>query len=209
MFRQQPRRFPLRPPPAAPSGNVAGVAIAGNNNQVVNVQDNSVHINVFTQERTDFVDYAAVKKIMDEALPHKADPATAAIHALTQAAMLIYSNPEHPENITCFLPNKKAKDALVHVVRPEGGTTWEVQPVIVTLPPMVQKSLGVLFDHQPMPEFPGCEGMRSHKDFEEIYKELCHNEDRYARGEEIRPVLVRNKSLLKELLRRLPLAGEK
>ena len=31
------------------------------------------------------------------------------------AATMVYSDPAHPENLMCYLPNKKQDSALVHV----------------------------------------------------------------------------------------------
>lgn len=57
------------------------------------------------------------------------------------AQALIYSDEKHPAqaHITCYLPSKKGKEALVHA---EGG--WEVMPVSLTLSPMAAKSVDEL-----------------------------------------------------------------
>jgi 23S rRNA A2030 N6-methylase RlmJ len=106
--------------------------------------------------------------------------------------MLVYSDPDHPENLTAYLPNKKTNDVLVHA---EAG--WEVQPASLVLPPMAQKSVDTLFDHQPYEDA---------DDYGPLMKELAENEKRYAAGSELRPILVRNKDLLARALETLPVA---
>ena len=112
---------------------------------------------------------------------------------MLKTAMLVYSDPSRPENLTAYLPNKKTNDALVHT---EAG--WEVQPTKLVLPPMAQKTIDTLFDKQP---YENAEA------YGPLLKELQQNEARFAAGEELRPLLVRNKDLLARVLKTLPVAG--
>jgi len=163
---------------------------AGDHAQV----DNSkkiVNINVFGQEKLDHVTAERIKAILDECLQRPALPAAVG-EAVLKTAMLVYSDPDRPENLTAYLPNKKTKDALVHT---KAG--WEVQPTQLVLPPMALKSIDTIFGRQP------------HSDeYAPLLKELQQNEARFAAGEDLQPILVRNKDLLAQVLATLPVAGK-
>ncbi len=164
------------------------VGIQGDHAQV----DNSkkiINVNVFGQEKLDHVTAERIKAILDECLQRPALP-QAVDEAVLKAAMLVYSDPERPENLTAYLPNKKTKDALVHT---KDG--WEVQPTKLVLPPMALKSIDTIFGKQPHEE-----------EYAPLLKELQQNEARFAAGEELRPLLVRNKDLLARVLATLPVA---
>ena len=176
--------------------NAGEVAIAGDANQVDNRK--IVNINVFGKEGLDHVTIARIKAILDESLARPALP-EAASAAVLKTAMLVYSDPGHPENLTCYLPNKKTNDVLVHASR-NGTTAWEVQPASLVLPPMAQKSVDTLFDRQPYEDA---------DEYGPLMKELAENEARYVAGHELRPVLVRNKDLLARALESLPVADRR
>ena len=175
-------------------GQQAGeVAVQGDANQVDNRKQ--VIVNVFGKEGLDHVTMARIKAILDESLARPALP-EAAQAAVMRTAMLVYSDPDHPENLTAYLPNKKTNDVLVHASR-NGTTGWEVQPASLVLPPMAQKSVDTLFDRQPY---------ENAEDYGPLMKELAENEKRYTAGTELRPVLIRNKDLLARALETLPVA---
>ncbi len=175
---------------ASPSNTLqAGeVGVQGDHAQV----DNSkkiININVFGQEKLDHVTAERIKTILDECLQRPALPAAVG-EAVLKTAMLVYSDPDRPENLTAYLPNKKTKDALVHT---KAG--WEVQPTRLVLPPMALKSIDTIFGRQP------------HEDeYAPLLKELQQNEARFAAGEDLHPILVRNKDLLMRALATLPVA---
>ena len=180
------------------SAQAGEVAIAGNQNVVDNKKVfTSVNINVFGQEGLDHVTADRIKAILDESLRVPALPAAAGT-AVLKTALLVYSDPDRPENLTCYLPNKKTNDALVHLSRPDGTTGWEVQPTTLVLPPMAQKSVDSLFDLQPFEDA---------DQYAPLMKELQANEKRYTAGGDLRPVLVRNKDLLQRALAELPVRG--
>lgn len=151
-----------------------------------------VNINVFGRERLDHATSAHIREILDESRAAPSLPA-AAQTAVLKAAMLIYSDPDHPENYTCYLPNKKTNDVLVHA---EDG--WEIQPAALVLPPMAVKGVDVIFDRQPYEDA---------ERYGQLLTELRDNEQRYTTGAELRPILVRNKELLARALKTLPVAG--
>ncbi len=165
------------------------LALQGDHAQVDNSK--KIVINVFGQEKLDHVTAERIKAILDECLQRPALP-TAVNEAVLKTAMLVYSDPDRPENLTAYLPNKKTKDALVHT---KDG--WEVQPTQLVLPPMALKSIDAIFGKQP------------HEDeYAPLLKELQENEARFAAGEDLHPILVRNKDLLARALATLPVAGQ-
>ena len=165
---------------------------------IINAQQNvfihaNLTINLFGEEKTDHLTSDLIKKVMEDALvtPGVTKAVTTAV---VQTAMLVYSDPEHPENLTCYLPNKKTDDALVRAEQPDGTLGWEIRPCSLVLPPMAQKTLDMLFDKQPFEDA---------DKFEPLVQELRANEERYAAGGQLRPVLVRNKDLLAKALEAL------
>lgn len=189
---------------------VQEVAISAGDHSEIKVDNRRIHtqhitINVFGQERLDHITQAQIHRILTGvqafSLPN------AGTQAVLQAAMLAYSDPEHPENLTCYLPNKKLGDALVH-----GGTGWEIHPVQLVLPPMMQRSVDLLFEKQPR------EGLER-DDLEAcgtILKELetCEQDPSKVRqlaGPDgaLKAVLIRNKDQLARILEKLPVAGQK
>ena len=157
----------------------------------------TVNINVFGQESLDHVTMERIKAVLDESIRAPA-LLVAANTAILKTAMLVYSDPDRPENLTCYLPNKKTNDALVHLSRPDGTTGWEVRPTTLVLPPMAQKSVDMLFDRQPFEDA---------EEYAPLMKDLRDNEARYTAGGELRPILVRNKELLARALESLPIGG--
>jgi hypothetical protein len=162
------------------------IALQGDHARVDNSK--KIVINVFGQEKLDHITAERIKTILDECLQRPALPA-AVNEAVLKTAMLVYSDPDRPENLTAYLPNKKTKGALVHT---KAG--WEVQPTQLVLPPMALKSIDAIFGKQP-PE----------DEYAPLLKELQQNEARYVAGEDLHPILVRNKDLLARELATLPL----
>ncbi len=127
---------------------------------------------------------------------------------LLEVMAQIYGNPDHPENFTSYLPNKRTDDTLVH-----GAKGWEIRSVQRTCQPMIEKGLDVLFEfsNQPLPDKPGCEDMKPRDKFEKIYKILGESETKYPTElkNDTRAVLLQTRSLLrKERGGKLPKAGD-
>jgi hypothetical protein len=182
---------------SSPGGLAVGgvaVQIPGDHNHVAVAVDNSknITINVFGQEGVDHATMERIKAILDKSLEIAALP-EAARAAVLQTAQLIYSDPTHPENFTCFLPNKKTNDALVH-----GASGWEVQPVSLVLPPMTKKSVDTLFNQQPYDNAEAYGG---------LMKELAEAEAKHADIGDMRTLLVRNKAALAAALGATPRVG--
>ena len=148
------------------------------------------HINFFGREDTSHIDRPRIRALLDDVLSSTPDPTTGALTAFLKAAMLIYSDPNIPENITCYLPSSKKEDVLVH-----GAEGWEVQPYTVVLPPMATRSVDALFNNQP---FDNCEK------YDKLMGALRDNEAAYKVGGKMKTVLVLNKALLERVLGSLP-----
>ena len=181
-------------------GDQGTIAVGDHNTVAVDNSKNKMQviINVFGHEGLGHVTRAEIKGILDEALrvhglSVAAAPA-AAMAATLRTAMLIYSDPDHPENLTCYLPNKKTEDTLVH-----GERGWEVRPTRLVLPPMAAKSVDSLFAKQPY---------ENADQYLHLLRELRDNASRYTSGAELRPILVRNKDLLARALETLPVASQ-
>ena len=199
----------LAPATAITTQNIAVVDKSVNKTITTTHNTVNVNISVFGQENLGRITKPQVFDILRGLGPVGENIKTMAEKAIIQAAMLIFSDPAHPEDLTCYLPNKKGEDALVHG---EGG--WEVQPVGLVISPMAAQSIETLFKHQPAPDQHTPE-----KDVKWIMEE-CGSIMRYIqqhegdltneppRGE-MRGVLIRNKELLHQVLKTLPMAGQK
>jgi hypothetical protein len=203
-------------PAAAPltksvqSGIVTNIGAGGTfvaNTNIDNSTTTIVNISVFGQENLGRITKPQVIDLLKGLGPVGENVKAIAEKAIIQAAMLIFSDPAHPEDITCYLPNKKGDDALVHG---EGG--WEVQPVGLVISPMAAQSIEMLFKHQPAPD------QHTPENDVKWMMEECGNIMRYIqkhegdmtneppRGE-LRGILIRNKEILLQVLKKLPMAG--
>ncbi len=179
-----------------------GVAVNDNRQQ-------HITINIFGREKFDHIHSPQIMHLL-EAVGAAGSTAVedlkkAAALAVVKAAMLIFSDPIHPENLTCYLPNKRGTDALVHG---EGG--WEVQPVSLVLSPMATQAVELLFAKQP---YPGLDGVADTAKIDEcgrILRSLAEHEKDLRNDpprNEMRGVLIRNKELLQQVLAKLPITS--
>lgn len=120
---------------------------------------------------------------------------------ITRAAMLIYSDPDHSENITCYLPRKSDNNAMVH-----GRHGWSLEPVNVIFTPMLRKSVSLIFNQQPIPGLEGCPqagAFETGRDaaFTQLLKHIQQHEEELALTADVamRPVLIRNTDLLRRV----------
>lgn len=192
-----------------PATESAAINIQGDNARVTNVtiqnytNVTNININVFGQEDTGHITTASIRDILTQCVASQSQRGetiggVAAAQAILQAALLIYSDPDRPGNITCYIPNKRDGNALVH-----GVQGWEIVPVPLVLPPMARASLDLLFDKQP---FEAEEG--DLKRCEAALQVLRRHEgELVASGAHLQTVLVRNKDLLSRVLSQLPIAG--
>lgn len=158
--------------------NKGQVNIGNNNQQIV--------VNFFTEEKISHIDGTRIKAILDDALQGAGETTQKALTALMRAAMLIYSDPDHPENMTCYLPNKKREEALIHTK--EG---WAFEPVSLVCTPMIQRTLDTLVHHQPFEEA---------ERYGDLMRAMIQNEEAYMSGKDMQTILVRNKDLIKKFL---------
>ena len=183
---------------AAGNAPVVLVCEQTSNTFVTNVTHNHVVINVFGRENTAHITSASVRDILTECSAAEGSVVNqqiAAARALLQAALLIYSDSDRPGNITCYTPNKRDGNALVH-----GDQGWEIVPVPLVLSPMARTSLDLLFDKQP---FEDAAQVSAGLQFLRQYEE-----DLVSNGSSLRTVLIRNKDLLSRVLSQLPVAGD-
>jgi len=117
---------------------------------------------------------------------------------ITHAAIMIYSDPAHPGNITCYLPKKSDNSAMVH-----GTFGWTLQPVNMVFPPMLQRSIDLLFGNQPVPGEDGYPRRHDHPRVQavtQLMRHIADNEQEFLRdAETMRPVLVRNADLVSRI----------
>lgn len=152
------------------TGDNNNVAISNNQTQIV--------VNVFGLETTQHITQELIRSILVRSLS-AGGVADAAQAAILETAMAIYSNTDYPENITCYIPNKKSDEAMVRA-----STGWEIKPLALVLPPMALKSIDAIFHLQP-PE----------SDFAPPLKEIAKHEASYADGHKLKTILIRNKAL--------------
>ena len=170
----------------------AAVPTVVNNTQVTTIVNAPVQItiNVFGGEKIAHIGQPQVRALLDAILQSSQSPLDAATQALIRAATLIYSDPDHPENLTCYIPNKKRDEVMVH-----GSTGWEIQSGKVVLPPMATRSCDMLFNKQPFEDAAR---------YGDLMKALRDNEEALTQGKAISAVLIRNKALLEAALGALP-----
>ncbi len=166
------------------------VVVGGGGN--IAIQGN-VNIMVFGKESQRHITGGTIRAILDDCLKSPAIP-SAVEEAVLRTAMLVYSDPDRPENITAYLPNKKTDDVMVH-----GEKGWEIRPSQMVLRPMASVTIDTLFDNQPH---------ENADQYGPLMQALRDNENRLAAGSELRPILVRNKDLLRQVLKTLPMAGD-
>ncbi len=191
---------------APPANTLAGPTITtqGDGNRILQDNRTQIVVNVHGQEGISHLTEAKVRGLLDDAIRALELP-QAASQAVLKAAMLVYSDPEHPENLTAYLPNKKLNDVLVLSERQENG--WEVQPTSLVLPPMAQlqrSSVDALFTKQQLSQREVAD------DYAPLLRELAENEARYTAGSDLRPIVpteLQNKDLLQRVLGTLPAAA--
>lgn len=152
----------------------------------------TVPIAAFGQEEFEHVTRDHILAVFDKCilLP---SPAHAARAALIEIATLLFGDPDHPQNLTCFLPNQKGTTAVVHT-----ADGWETRSLSLVLTDIAMKTMKELFLKQP------CINYRK---YTAMVKELKKNNAHYETGTTLLPVLIRNKKLLASLLGAVPQEG--
>jgi hypothetical protein len=128
--------------------------------------------------------------------------------AILATAMMIFSDEKRLENITCYTPNKKGKEALVHSER-----GWEIMPMSLAMSPIASRSVDELFAKQPVLGGPGVEEDVTQEKIDEAARILkyiqVHEGDlvNEAAASELRAIPIRNKDILQKALAHLPSTG--
>jgi hypothetical protein len=160
-------------------------AVMGDNASMHVAGRDQINLNFFGHEDTSHMNKAVVREILAEASLAAEDPELAANQAFIQTAMRIFSNLDKPENINCYLVDTKRDEALVF-----GPTGWEIVPYTDVAPGIAKASCDVLMEHQPT-DAASDEGRKCGK----VVREVFNRETAFGRGDVLRPVMVRNKSL--------------
>ena len=155
--------------------------------------DKHIAFNTFGKESLAHANSDRIRTILDESLRDTSSIQAAALMAVTKTAMLIYSDPDYPENLTCYLPNKKTNDVLAHTER-----GWEILPASIVINQIGQITIDQLFAKQPF---------ENADHYTLIMKELQKHEYSYISDSIVRPILVRNRSLIHESVGELPTVG--
>jgi hypothetical protein len=170
----------------------------------------TVTINVFGKENTSHITHADIWRIFKQLSPIGDDMRKTAERAILAMAMMIFSDEKHMENITCYTPNKKGKEALIH-----GEKGWEVMPMSLVMSPIASRSVDELFAKQPVLGGPGVEEDVTQEKIDEAARVLkyimTHEGDlvNEAAASELRAVPIRNKDILHKILENLPVKGSK
>jgi hypothetical protein len=210
----KPPKASLAPTPKAALKTAprAAISIATRDNSSATVaidqSTKNVTINFFGKEDISHITRGSIMKLF-ESVTGKSGPLDellpAAQMAIMKATMLIYSDEKYPENITCYLPNKKTNDVLIH-----GESGWEIKPYEIAVSPMAARAISVLFDKQPLP---GEDGVSVEADIERcgtVLRYMADNETLLTNKPPpgMRPVLIRNKEMLNKFLEKLPVGAQ-
>ena len=153
---------------------------------------NKVTLNFFGSESIGHITQADVMRLLDEAMVQGSPDAL-----FTNAAMLIYSDLEHPENITAYMPSSGRSDQVMIYQKDESGNgpAWCSVPLNRATPPMVKKTIDMLMIKQPFHP-----GQNSLEDYGRMLTQVFDKEKEYKMGsgkKQLRAVLVRNREFIK------------
>lgn len=182
-------------------------------NHTVNHVNNTVTINIFGHESVEHITQAHVRSLLDSTIEGRAESGRAA-EVFVQTAMLIYSDPDHPENLTAYIPSTSRRqgvpDQVMVYKRPEptedGGEassadsvgSWQMIRLEDAAPPMASQALNVLVRKQPFES-----GKYSLQEYSALLRTVFDREPEWARGKELRAVLVRNHKLIQRVFNKV------
>jgi len=148
----------------------------------------NVTLNVFGSESTEHITTDRIRALFDEATLHGADT------LFDNAAALIFSDHDHPQNLTAFIPDAHKNGVMVYRGLGEAGEAsssgWEMVTLDSVAPPMVKRTLDLLQVRQPFE--PGNHTLES---YAEILQQIYSREEVYAacRRGNLKAMLVRNR----------------
>lgn len=149
----------------------------------------NVTLNVFGAESTTHITADRIRALFDEATSQGADT------LFDNAAALIFSDYDHPQNLTAFIPDAHQNGVMVYRglgATGESSSGWEMVPLDSVAPPMVKRTLDLLHVRQPFE--PGNHTLES---YAELLQQIYNREDVYATGRRgnLRAMLVRNRDM--------------
>jgi hypothetical protein len=143
-----------------------------------------VEINAFESEDTTHIGRPEVTQILADCMLDAVGVPARAVSAIRSAAMRIYSDPDRPENITCYQPTSRRNVVLVR-----GAEGWEVRPASQVLPTMTKRSIDVIFDPRRQPYV---------EEYRPVLEHIRDHESELLAGRAVRPILERNRQLIRE-----------
>ena len=178
--------------------------------QIVNGTSNVINLNVFGKEDLSHLGRERIASILHDCasglprlaghrLPEGESHPPEVRRAVNEAAKEVlrvllteaYANPDHPENMTMYIPNKKEGQVMCHAGE-GGGPVWR-QLAMEALTPLVQKRvLDHLSENQPW-EAPTREKLHQYG----LLIRGTYEYDRPALGRLIRAVVLGNKELMR------------
>lgn len=157
--------------------------------------DQALLVNIFGSEDTTHITRRDVDQLIMRVGPvREKNVAEVVKQLMIQMGMKIYSDINHPENITCYTTST-SRNPMVHVHYESG---WELVPPEVPMSAMPNRSCNELFLKQPfLGESDGKECCRP-EDAELILRHLRANEDEIVKdvGRAFQQILYRNGTLL-------------
>jgi hypothetical protein len=148
----------------------------------------NVSINPFGEETTDHIGHDTIKQVLDEALTRGEADEQAAYAAMLRAAELIYGDHQHPENITCYIPDEhNPQTALVHAPDNSGDLGWHLLPCSEVIPPMTKNATDLVFKKQPF-----ADAVR----YDSLMRALRNHEEKFKSRSGMSAMLGRNRRLL-------------
>lgn len=194
---------------ASPGSSLADYSTGKTVNTIYNTTNATfnvaISVNVFGAEDTSHITHNAVWNMLKSIGLARTDTRKAAEMAILKMAMMIFSDKARPENLTCYLPNKRGANTLIH--QEEG---WEEVPLMMSMEPIATRAIEELFRKQP---FPGVNGIPQDADIGDISKVLRYiidHEKELVNGglPVLKSIVIRNKELLAQAHKKLPAVGD-
>jgi len=189
----------LRRKVEALSGGGAAAQVVNDDNRHVTINapvfQQEVHINYWGEEDLSFLDKRKVQELLDEAIERGPDIPSSAEWLYREVMRQAIADPQRPQNLTAYIPNKSSRDPIVHMAR-----GWSREPSSETIfVPVVSRVLDRIFINQPFVE--------EHKKYAYLLGYLRDQEPSLARSQVMRTLLENNKGSLKVVMGSPPLPG--
>ena len=149
---------------------------------VYNINTTNIQLNTFGKEGVGRVGEVMVRRVLDEALRQQAIDAARGKTVFFTLFREIHSNADHPEDLTCFLPELDSQAAHVHS-RPG---RWETIPLDEAVGEMSSRTIGQIVKCQP---FDNAER------YGPVVRAVLDQEETFA--QRLAPILFSNKEKLR------------